>query len=184
MAELTDKDALLILTLATKTRAVIVFLAGASAFVFTTFVSVVLGSVVSSLIPILWVKLAGGVVMLAFGVREAKGIIGQKAIEEEEKRLEKVKDGARAFLQMFAALAILDLAGDATMILTVVLAAQYADKLFIFSSICLGLIAATAFETALGNRLGRMLTPRRLKYAASAVFITIGVVIIATSIWY
>ncbi|MBI3840501.1 MAG: TMEM165/GDT1 family protein [Thaumarchaeota archaeon] len=149
---------------------------------FTTAISVILGTVVSTLIPIVWVKLAGGTVMIAYGLREAKGLIGQRAIEEEERKLESTKGALRAFLGMFIALAILDLAGDATMILTIILAAQYSDRVLVFTATCVGLIGATAFETALGNRLGRMLTPNRLRYIAVVVFVALGSLIIITSL--
>jgi putative Ca2+/H+ antiporter (TMEM165/GDT1 family) len=182
VTELTDKDALLILTLATRTRPSRVFFAGATAFVLTTTVFVTLGTIAIRLIPILWIKLAGGTVMIGYAVWVARGLIGQKVIEEEEERIESTKDGLKAFLLMVGALAFLDLAGDATEVLTIVFVAQYANALLVFSATCVGLIAATAVETALGYRLGRALTPGRIRYASVLVFMVLGSFILVASL--
>ncbi len=184
ITELTDKDALLILTLATKIRASVVFLAGSTAFVLTTTIFVTAGTLVSSFVPILWIKLAGGAFMIAYGLWEARGFVGQSMVEQEEKRLQKTTSGLKVFLRMVATLALLDIAGDATEILTIVLVAQYSDALLVFSATCTGLIAATAMETVLGNRVGRLLTRQRIRYVSIVVFVLIGAFIIVTSVVY
>ncbi len=182
VTELTDKDALLILALATKTRAVTVFLAGSTAFVLTTIVNVTAGSVAASFVPILWIKVAGGTVMVAYGLWEANGLVGQKLVEEEEKKLEKKRDGKGEFLWMVGALALLDLAGDATQVLTIVFVAQYSAILLVFAATCVGLIAATATQTVLGKGLGKMFTPQRLRYVSIVVFLVLGAFIIISSL--
>jgi len=182
LAELTDKDALLLISLATRTRALTVFFAGAVAFVFTTALFVSLGKIAIAVVPILWVKAAGGVVMLAYGVWETKGLVGQSAVAREEGMLETTRRGLRSFLFMVAALALLDIAGDATEVLTIVFVAQYSDALLVFAGACTGLIAATAVQTAVGNRLGRTLTPDRLRYVSIAVFLLLGSFILISTI--
>ena len=119
--------------------------------------------------------------MIAYGLWEARGLMGQKLIEEEEKKLEKEGKGTRAFLGMVGALVVLDLAGDATQVLTIVFVAHYPNILLVFGATCIGLIAATALETILGNRLGKMLTPGRLRYISMGVFLVLGSFIILTS---
>lgn len=181
VTELTDKDALLLLALASRTRAALVFLAGSSAFVLTTVVNVGIGALATSFVPLAWIKVAGGSVMVAYGLWEAKGLIGKKLIEEEERRLEKERGPLRAFLGMVGALVLLDLAGDATQVLTIVFVAHYSDTVLVFVATCLGLIAATGLETALGNRLGRLLTPERLRFVSVVVFLALGSFIVITS---
>ena len=182
LAELTDKDALLLLTLATKLRAKTVFFAGSAAFVLTTVVNVAVGAVIGLYVDLALVKMAGGLVMIAYGLWEVRGVVGQKAIEKEEKKLESSGTGWRPFLTMVGALALLDLAGDATMVLTIVFMAHYSDAPLVFSATCVGLVGAVAVETALGNRIGRFLTPMRLRYLSVVVFITLGVFIIFSSL--
>lgn len=76
---------------------------------------------------------------------------------------------------------ILDLAGDATELLTVVFVAQFRDILFVFAGVVLALVGASAVETALGSEIGKVLSARRLRNLSVAVFLIIGSVIILTS---
>ena len=181
VAELTDKDAFLLIAVSTKVRVRVAFLAGATAFTFTTTVIMTLGTLLITVVPVYWVRLAGGVVMVAYGVWQARGLVGQKVVEEEESRIQKAGSQWRVFLTMVAALALLDLAGDATEVLTIVFVARYSNVALVFSGVLTGLVAATAVETSLGNRLGRYLTPNRLRYISAVVFLALGVFIILTS---
>jgi Ca2+/H+ antiporter, TMEM165/GDT1 family len=179
VAELTDKDAFLLLAISSKVRWLVAFLAGASAFTLTTLIFVSAGSVVVSFVPVYWVRLAGGVVMLAYGLWEATGLVGERVVREEETRIQKTGNPWKTFLALVAALALLDIAGDATEVLTIVFVAQYANQVLVFSGALTGLISATAVETTLGNRLGRILTPGRLRYLSVVVFLALGASILA-----
>jgi Ca2+/H+ antiporter, TMEM165/GDT1 family len=174
VAELTDKDAFLLITLSTKVRARIVFLAGATAFTITTVILVTAGSLLTTLVPVYWIRIAGGVIMLGYGLWQARGLVGMKAVMEEESRVQKAGTPWKAFLAMVGALALLDLAGDATAVLVIVFVAHYKDLLFVSTAVLLGLLTATALETALGSRLGRLLTPKRLRIVSAAVFLLLG----------
>jgi putative Ca2+/H+ antiporter (TMEM165/GDT1 family) len=181
VTELTDKDALLLLTVATRVRASIVFAAGAAAFIFDTAVIVLLGSLLLTVVPIFWVRIVGGAAMLAYGLWEARGLAGKGAVDREESRIKKSGNNWRLFLTLLGSLVVLDLAGDATEILTIVFVAQYSNALLVFLAACLGLVAATAVETALGNRLGRVLTPRRIRFGSMFVFLALGAAIILST---
>jgi len=184
VAELTDKDALLLLAISTKVKARFAFLAGATAFTITTSIIVAAGSLIVAVVPVYWVRLAGGLVMFGYGIWEARGLVGEREVEKEESRIARFSSRWMVFVALVASLALLDLAGDATEVLTVVLVAQYGSPLFVFSSVCIGLYSAAAVETALGSRLGRLLTPRRLQIGSAVVFILLGVfVILFGSIW-
>ncbi len=182
VTELTDKDALLLLTLAGRGKASVVFLAGSTAFILTTTLFVTVGSLINNLVPIPWVKVAGGSIMIAYGLWEAKGLVGQGLVEKEERGVGMKAPGWKVFFSMVAALALLDIAGDATEVLTIVFVAQYSDALLVFTAACTGLILATALETALGNRLGKLLTPARIRYVSVVVFLTLGAFIILSTL--
>lgn len=181
LAELADKDAFLLITVSTRAKARTAFLAGVTAFAMTTALFVTLGALLIVLVPVHWVRLTGGAVMLAYGLWEARAIFGPGEAEERETRTEGTRGPWRAFLALVAALAILDIAGDATEVLTIVFVAKYSDPLLVFLGASTGLFSAAAIETALGNRLGRVLTPRRLRYVSVAVFLGLGAFIIAFS---
>jgi putative Ca2+/H+ antiporter (TMEM165/GDT1 family) len=178
VTELTDKDAFLLIAVSTRLRAWIVFSAGAVAFVFTTTVLVTTGSLLVTFVPVYWIRVVGGVVMIAYGLWSARALIGMGAVREEESRIEKAATAWKSFVALVAALAVLDLAGDATAILTIVFVAHYQNPILVFTGACAGLISATALETALGNRLGKLLTPRRLRVGSAVVFLTLGTLIL------
>ncbi|MDA4119996.1 MAG: TMEM165/GDT1 family protein [Thaumarchaeota archaeon] len=181
ITELTDKDALLILSVATRVRAPVVFVAGTVAFVFDTAVIVLLGSLLLAVVPIFWVRMAGGIAMLAYGLWEARGLAGKGTVDREESRIKKSGSSWKLFLTLLGSLIVLDLAGDATEILTIVFVAQYNYALLVFLAGSVGLVAATAVETALGNRLGKILTPRRIRFGSMLVFLVLGVAIILST---
>jgi len=178
VTELTDKDSILLIAVSTKVRARLAFSAGATAFVITTTLIVALGSLLAAVVPVGWVRLAGGLVMIGYGAWEAKGLVGQGAVEAEETRIARAGSTWRVFVALVVALAALDLAGDATEVLTIVFVAHYGAPLFVFAGVCTGLLSATAVETTLGNRLGRLLTPRRLRIGSAAIFLSLGASIV------
>jgi putative Ca2+/H+ antiporter (TMEM165/GDT1 family) len=184
VAELTDKDALLLLSLATRMRALYVFAAGSIAFTITSAIIVLLGSVLVAYVPILWVKLAGGSIMLGYAVLEySRGIRIEEGVEEREERFLKHfgRTELYAFLGIIGTLILLDLAGDATELITVVFLAHYQNILLVFAGAVAALVAASAVETALGNRLGRLLSARRVRNISVVVFLVLGTAIILTS---
>jgi Ca2+/H+ antiporter, TMEM165/GDT1 family len=186
VAELTDKDALFLLALATRTRASVVFVAGSVAFTVTTAIIVLLGSLLITVVPVLAIKLAGGSIMLAYALLEYYRFSSEerRVDEREERLLERSGRGAWSILvPAVLTLIALDLAGDATELLTIVFLARYQDALVVFAGAVVGLVAAVAVETMLGNRLGRVLSPKRIKYLSIAIFAVIGVTVIVTTLF-
>jgi putative Ca2+/H+ antiporter (TMEM165/GDT1 family) len=184
VAELTDKDALLLLSLGTKMKPLLVFAAGSIAFTITSAVIVLLGSALVAYVPIFWVKIAGGVIMLGYATLEyVRGLRVEKSIETREARF--IKGIGRreilAFLGILGSLVLLDLAGDATELITIVFVAQFKDVLLVFAGAVVALVAASALETLLGNRLAKFLSARNLRKLSVVVFLIIGSVIILSS---
>ena len=184
VAELTDKDALLLLALATRTRPRYIFAAGSVAFIITTTIIVGVGSALVRFVPIYWIKLAGGVIMLGYAAWEY--FRGQREEKNNESREERLVAGLgkrelTGFLVIVLSLAVLDLAGDATELLTIVFVAQFENALLVFSAAALALVAASGLETILGNRLGRILTARRVRQLSVLVFLVIGTLIVVST---
>lgn len=185
IAELTDKDALFLLALATKTKASVVFLAGSVAFTISTAIIVLVGSVLIAVVPVFAIKLAGGAIMLGYAGLELYRFSREESqVDEREERLleRSAKSVWSIFVPAVATLVLLDLAGDATELVTIVFLARFQDALVVFAGAVVGLVGAVAVETALGNRLGRVLSPRRIKYLSIAVFTVIGVTVIVTTL--
>jgi putative Ca2+/H+ antiporter (TMEM165/GDT1 family) len=180
IAELTDKDALLLLTLATRFEAWTAFAAGATAFTISTGIIVTVGYFLVKVAPIFWIKLGGGVVMIGFALWDYV----RKEGEKEEKMLERrlMRTGWNVFLSAVSLLILLDLAGDATEVLTIVYVARFSNVLLVFLGCITALYGASAVETFIGTRLRKVLTPNRIRIFSLLVFLIIGSVIIVTTI--
>jgi putative Ca2+/H+ antiporter (TMEM165/GDT1 family) len=184
VAELTDKDAFLLLTLATRRSGWFVFAAGSAAFTITTAIITTSGYLLLRIAPVLWIKLAGGVVMISYGLWQFSKT-GEEETKLESEKSRVLSRSARksvlaAFLSTVALLAFLDLAGDATEILTIIFLAHFQNILLVFVGTLTALIAATAVETFLGRQLQKILSPKRLRMFSVLVFLSIGTIIITT----
>jgi putative Ca2+/H+ antiporter (TMEM165/GDT1 family) len=161
-----------------------VFAAGSIAFTISSAIIVLVGSALVAYVPIFWVKIAGGVIMLGYAVLQyLRGLRVETSLKKKEERFLKSlgKKELYAFLGILASLIILDLAGDATELLTIVFVAQYRNVLLVFAGAVVALIAASALETVLGNRLGKLLTAKRIRQLSVVVFLIIGSIIILSS---
>ena len=196
VAELTDKDALLLLALATKTKPWTVFAAGSTAFTITSAIIVTVGYLLLQVVDVRYIKIAGGVIMIGYALWQyfRKGD-EEEEIEKNENRVlstgltPKAKNGNRpdqpvqkrkartawsVFLGAVLMLALLDLAGDATEVLTIVFVAQVKNILLVFLACVIALVAASGVETALGNRIGKLLSVKRIKILSVIIFLVIG----------
>jgi putative Ca2+/H+ antiporter (TMEM165/GDT1 family) len=183
IAELTDKDALLLLALATRIKPWTAFAAGATAFTITSAVIVTVGYFLIRVVPIFWVRLVGGFVMIGFAAVEY--LRGEDEEEEEKKLLRRTlkRSGWSIFLGAVSLLILLDLAGDATEVLTIVYVARFSNALLVFLGAVLALVSASAIETMLGRKLGKVLSASKIRILSLVVFLVIGSVIIATTLF-
>ena len=184
IAELTDKDALLLLSLATRFKAWIVFLAGSVAFTIASAIIVTVGRFLIGYVPVAWISLAGGTIMICYGVWSFFHTDSDEEVRRVENQLS-VKAGKgmmRLFLSAVGLLVLLDLAGDATEVLTILFVARFGDAVLVFIGAVLALIAATAVETIIGNRLSRLLSKNRIRILSLIVFLTIGTTAILSAL--
>lgn len=186
IAELTDKDALLLLTLATKHKPWFVFAAGAIAFTITSAIIVTLGYFLVNVFPVSLITIAGGAIMIGYGTWSF--FRADKDEREELRKVDKSLSNNRTkslmtiFLTTIAFLVFLDLAGDATEILTIIFVARYQNVLLVFTGAVCALVAASAVETLIGNRLSKVLTPKRIRTFSFIVFLVIGITAILTTL--
>ena len=186
IAELTDKDALLLLTLATKHKPWFVFAAGSIAFTITSAIIVTLGYFLVNVFPVSLITIAGGTIMIGYGTWSF--LRADKDEREELRKVDQSLSNNRAkswmtiFLTTIAFLAFLDLAGDATEILTIIFVARYQNVLLVFTGAICALVAASAVETLIGNRLSKVLTPKRIRTLSFMVFLVIGITAILTTL--
>jgi len=154
----------------------LVFAAGALAFAVTSAIIVTAGHFLISFVPISWITLAGGTIMIGYAVWSFMTTEEESEIERVERRLSATasKGNASVFLSAVGLLMILDLGGDATEVLTILFVARFQDAILVFIAAVIALVAATAVETAIGNRLSRILSTNRIRVFSVAVFLIIG----------
>lgn len=183
IVELTDKDALLLLTLATKIRPWTAFAAGSTAFTITSAIIVSVGYFLIQIIPIFWVRLVGGLVMISFAIVEY--LRGEDDEEDEKKLLNRTlkKTNWSIFLGAVSLLMLLDLAGDATEVLTIVYVAKFSNALLVFLGAVAALVSASALETMLGRKLGKILSASKIRILSLVVFFLIGSYIVVTTLF-
>jgi len=187
VAELTDKDALLLLSLATRLKPWIVFAAGSVAFTITSAIIVTVGYFLVSFLPVSLISVAGGLVMIAYGTWsffEANKEEEELAKAERKLSLKASKSLWLVFLNAVSLLILLDLAGDATEVLTILFVARFQNGLLVFIGAVVALITATAVETTIGNRLSKILSFKRIRIFSLFVFLTIGSVAILTTLFH
>ena len=183
IAELTDKDAMLLLTLATRIKPWTAFAAGSTAFTITSAIIVSVGYFLIRVVPIFWVRLVGGLVMIGFAIVQ---YLRRGSDEKDEKKLLSrtlKKSGWSIFLGAVSLLILLDLAGDATEVLTIVYVARFSNALLVFLGAVVALVSASALETSLGRKLGKILSAARIRVLSLIVFLVIGSVIVVTTLF-
>jgi len=172
--------------LATRINPLVVFAAGSVAFAITSAIIVTLGYFLVSIIPVSLITICGGVIMIAYGAWEffkASNELGTESSKTEKKlSTNSSKSTWAVFLSTVSILMFLDLAGDATEVLTIVFVAHFQDTFVVFSGAVCALVAASAIETLIGNRLSKFLSLKRIHVFSFLVFLIIGTLAIVTTV--
>jgi len=175
VAELPDKTALAALLLATRYKALPVFLGAALALTIQSVVAVAAGGLLS-LLPARLVHVGAGVVLLVSAVimwrrKKEEATIGAIEVEKSKPTF------FRAFISTFSLIFIAEW-GDLTQLGTAALAARYRSPLTVFSAATLALWSVAALAILVGNRAGALMNPDVTKRVAAVVFLLLGVALI------
>lgn len=179
IAELPDKTAVAALVLATRHRALPVFAGTASALIVQSLIAVAAGGVLA-LLPARPVHIGAGVLFLVSAVAM------WRSKEEAEPATDSDSDAttdavaasvvpsfATAFLKAFAVVFFAEL-GDLTQLGTAALAARFRSPVTVFAASASALCGVAALAVFLGNRLSRMINPRKVQRVAALVFGVLG----------
>jgi putative Ca2+/H+ antiporter (TMEM165/GDT1 family) len=104
--------------------------------------------------------------MIAYGTWsffEANNEKEELAKAERRLSLKASKSVWLVFLNAVSLLILLDLSSDATEVLTILFVARFQNTILVFVGAVIALIAATSIETIIGNRLSKILSPKRLR---------------------
>jgi len=173
LAELPDKTALATLVLASRHRALPVFLGAALALTVQSVVAVLAGSLLTTL-PERVVHLGSGGLFIVCGI-----LMWFRKAEDDESREAEAKAGFWAALWTVFAVVFVAEWGDLTQIGTAGFQAKYhAWATILLASSC-ALWSVAAMAVFVGNRAGRLLDPKVTQKVAAVVFAIVGVVLAA-----
>ncbi|HEY8942779.1 MAG TPA: TMEM165/GDT1 family protein [Polyangiaceae bacterium] len=168
LAELPDKTAVAALVLATRHKAMPVFLGTALALVIQSVVAVAAGGLIS-LLPERPVHLGAGILFLVSAF-----FMWRREDEAEDAADPAHPEGFRqALLKSFAVVFVAEW-GDLTQLGTAALAARYRAPLTVFSAATVALCSVAAIAVFLGNRLSKLIHPRHTQRVAAVVFVLLG----------
>jgi Ca2+/H+ antiporter, TMEM165/GDT1 family len=176
LVELPDKTALTTVVLATRYKPLPVFAGVALAFVIQSLVAVFAGSLIAFL-PHQAVRIGAGLLFIVLA-----GVVvwrtRRQATAEKEGRLPPDRGRGRPFLTAFSMILVAEW-GDLSQLATVAFQARYNQAVLIFTSATLACWGVTALAVGIGNRLGSLLPERPVKYAAAALMVIIGIILIS-----
>ncbi|MDE1821962.1 MAG: TMEM165/GDT1 family protein [Euryarchaeota archaeon] len=172
--EVFDRTNFAVIGLSGKHRHTIVWAGAAVAFVVSTAISVAIGEVIVSALPayLPYVKILGGAILVAFGVRGLLGHEEEKGTEAEE-RIERELGPRKVWLTSFSVILFLEM-GDNTQILTIVLIGQIRDALLVFVAASLALVSVATVGATSGNFLKTRVPAERLERVLSLILILVG----------
>jgi putative Ca2+/H+ antiporter (TMEM165/GDT1 family) len=180
VAELPDKTALAALVLATRHRALPVFLGTALALTVQSVVAVVAGGLLSML-PARPVHIGAGLLFIVSAVVMWR----RKTDDPEDEKKEADGTGGpkkpatflRSFGTVFGVVFIAEW-GDLTQLGTAALAARYHSPFVVFAGATLALWAVAAIAVFVGNRAGKLLDPELTKKIAAVIFVLLGIALL------
>jgi len=174
LAELGDKTQLTAMALATRYPWRRVFIGLAGAFAVLNLAAVLLGSLLFTLLPLFWIKMASAVLFLLFGVTT----LLTKEFDEESEQEEERRFKARGPIATSFIMITLAELGDKTQLVTASLAAQHASPFAVFTASTLALWSVSLIGIFAGRQLVRFISLATLHKAAGCLFLAFGAAIL------
>ena len=173
LAEMADKTQILTLSLACRYPPRKVLLGVALAIGLLNLVAVAAGALLGQLLPIMWVKVAAGLLFVGFGV----WTLLAKSDDGDEDEGGRTGPGKSAVLAVAGAFIIAEI-GDKTQLATFTLAARYETWLaygLVWLGATLGMLLANGLAIGGGALLAKRMPRRLLMRLSGALFLVVGV---------
>lgn len=164
VAEMGDKTQLVAMAFAAKYSPGKVLAGVTIAVAFLNIIAVALGSFVTSIVPIDYIRIAAAVIFIAFGIFNLRD-------GEDEEKERSFKLGAVATVALTFFIGEL---GDKTQLMTITLAAQYHSPYMVLLGSILGMVAADSLGIVLGTTVFRKIPAKAVKIVSSGIFLFFG----------
>jgi len=171
LMEFGDKTHIAIITMATRNRALNVFVGALAAFALVDGFSVIFGGFITLYVPTFWINVTSGCLFLAFGILN---FISSDEDDGVETR------GGSSVLSAFSLVCLAEL-GDKTQFASIALAAKYGSPLMVFLGIVLASFVLTGSGIVIGQGLLRFIPRKFLRYIASTLFVIFGVIFLVSA---
>ena len=170
-----------VITLATRHRPRDVFVGASVGLGAATVVSVTLGFGATTVLApyLLWVKVVGGVALLAFGVREM--LRRPAPVHEPGEGTPRVAHTARQVQTVALGLAFLLEMGDNTQVLTILFVASTGNVVLVYLAATAALVVVTAFSARGARYLNEHVPEERLRVILGGLLIAVGLLTILFS---
>jgi len=175
VAELPDKTALAALVLATRHRALPVFLGASIALSVQSVVAVALGSLLAKL-PNHYVHVGSGVLFVICAV-----VMWLRKGDDEADDHKDAQGFWRSLWTVFVVVFIAEW-GDLTQIGTAALQAKYHAWTIVMPAAIAALWAVAAIAVFVGNRAGKLLDPKVTQKVAAVLFVLVGIALLVSGI--
>ena len=172
-----------VITLSTRHPHRDVFVGASCGLIAATVVSVTLGYAAETVLGpyLLWVKLLGGIVLIAFGVREFLFAprLGRTELEDASPRAH----SPLRVRTLALGLAFLLEMGDNTQILTIVFVASTRNVLLVFVAAAAALVTVTAISARGASYLNARIPQDRLRIVLGSLLVLVGVATILFTVY-
>lgn len=167
VAEMGDKTQLLAVAFAGKYKPKKVLIGVFAATVFNHAIAVAFGEIAGTVIPFEYIKLAASISFILFGLWTIKG----DSLDDEKEKKSKFGPVVTVALAFFIAEF-----GDKTQLMTIAIAAQYQQPVFVLLGTTTGMMIADGIGILGGAWLSKHVPEVYIKWAAALVFIIFGAV--------
>lgn len=165
LAEMGDKTQLLAMAFASRYRWQTVMFAVFVATLLNHLLAVVAGSVLTNIVPLQYIQIAGATSFILFGLWTLRG----DELKDEDKKFK-----YSPFWTVAIAFFIAEM-GDKTQLATVALATRFDSIIQIWLGTTCGMVIADALGIIVGIVMGKKIPERVVKWFAALVFIIFGV---------
>lgn len=166
LAEMGDKTQLVAMAFAAKYSALKVMTGIIIAVSLLNFMAVLLGSFITSIVPLNIIKVIAALMFTGFGLFNLK-----EGKDEEKERTFKLGAVATVALTFF-----IGELGDKTQLMTITMAAQYNSPFAVFFGSVAGMLAADSLGVLLGSTVFRKIPQKAVKIISSGIFIFFGTI--------
>lgn len=164
LAEMGDKTQLLVIGFTTRYKVRQVVIGVISSIIVLNALAVLMGSIITTLIPMTYIQLLAAIAFIIFGIMAFKN--GE---EEEKAKAYKINPT----LAIAAAFFVAEL-GDKTQLATMAFAAQFRAPVQVFLGAVIAMIIADMLGIVAGVALNKYISPKYLRIVSGVMFIGFG----------